>query len=201
MEFVQCHKMCLPDLQGALVCMSRRDMPVCPDDVITCRRSCAEPGSGLFAVHFIPQDVTFSINRWCQVPPCGGNWSICIRQDRQAKMHLDCRVFVSIITESSEYLLNLRTFSYDERHQRDVEGARCLGRTGTARVGIVGWDEDIVGSQFWGTGGSRKIPPTSINWYLTVKLRTRQKRSRIQNLGLSGITMLTLALWGLLIPI
>ena len=62
--------------KGALVCMSRRDIPVCPGDVIICRRSCAEPGSGLFAVHFLPHDVTFSINRWCQVPPCGGNWSM-----------------------------------------------------------------------------------------------------------------------------
>ena len=61
---------------GALVCMSRRDIPVCPGDVIIYRRSCAEPGSGLFAVHFLPHDVTFSINRWCQVPPCGGNWSM-----------------------------------------------------------------------------------------------------------------------------
>ena len=64
---------------GALVRMSRWDIPwdipVCPGDVIICRRSCAEPGSGLFAVHFLPHDVTFSINRWCQVPPCGGNWS------------------------------------------------------------------------------------------------------------------------------
>ena len=58
---------------GALVCMSRRDIPVCPGDVIICRRSCAEPGSGLFAAHFLPHDVTFNINRWCQVPPCGGN--------------------------------------------------------------------------------------------------------------------------------
>ena len=54
--------------------MSRRDIPVCPGDVILCRRSCAEPGSGLFAAHFPPHDVIFSINRWCQVPPCGGNW-------------------------------------------------------------------------------------------------------------------------------
>ena len=61
---------------GALVCMSRRDIPVCPGDVIICRRSCAEPGFGLFAAHFLPHDVTFSINRWCQVPPCGGNWSM-----------------------------------------------------------------------------------------------------------------------------
>ena len=60
-------------LRGALVCMSRRDILVCPGDVILCRRSCAEPGSGLFAAHFPPHDVTFSINRWCQVPPCGGN--------------------------------------------------------------------------------------------------------------------------------
>ena len=61
---------------GALVCMSRRDIPVCPGDVIICRRSCAEPGFGLFAAHFLPHDVTFSINRWCQVPPCGENWSM-----------------------------------------------------------------------------------------------------------------------------
>ena len=61
-------------IQGALVCMSRRDIPVCPGDVIICRRSCAEPGSGLFVVHFFPHGVTFSINQWCQVPPCGGNW-------------------------------------------------------------------------------------------------------------------------------
>ena len=54
--------------------MSRRDIPVCPSDVMICRRSCAEPGSGLFAAHFLPHDVTFSINRWCQVPPCGENW-------------------------------------------------------------------------------------------------------------------------------
>ena len=54
--------------------MSRRDIPVCPGDVIICRRSCAEPGSGLFVAHFLPHDVTFSIIRWCQVPPCGGNW-------------------------------------------------------------------------------------------------------------------------------
>ena len=59
---------------GALVCMSRWDMPVCPGDVIICRWSCAEPGSGLFAVHFLPHDVTFSIHRWCQAPPCGGSW-------------------------------------------------------------------------------------------------------------------------------
>ena len=56
--------------------MSRRDIPVCPGDVIICRRSCAEPGFGLFAAHFLPHDVTFSINRWCQVPPCGGNWNM-----------------------------------------------------------------------------------------------------------------------------
>ena len=62
--------------KGALVCMSRRDIPVCPGDVIICRRSCAEPGFGLFAAHFLPHDVTFSINRWCQVPPCGGNWNM-----------------------------------------------------------------------------------------------------------------------------
>ena len=37
---------------GALVCMSRRDIPVCPGDVIICRWSCAEPGSGLFAAIF-----------------------------------------------------------------------------------------------------------------------------------------------------
>ena len=61
---------------GALVCMSRRDIPVCPGDVIICRRSCAEPGFGLFAAHFLPHDVTFSINRGCQVPPCGGNWNM-----------------------------------------------------------------------------------------------------------------------------
>ena len=60
--------------EGELVCMSRRDMPVYPGDVIICRRSCAEPGSGLFAVHFLPHDVTFIIHRWCQAPPCGGNW-------------------------------------------------------------------------------------------------------------------------------
>ena len=59
---------------GALVCMSRWDIPVCPGDVIICRLSCAEPGSGLFAPQFLPHDVTFNINRWCQVPPCGGNW-------------------------------------------------------------------------------------------------------------------------------
>ena len=59
---------------GALVCMSRRDMPVCPGDVIICRWACAEPGSGLFAVHCLPHDVTFSIHRWCQAPPCGGTW-------------------------------------------------------------------------------------------------------------------------------
>ena len=47
-----------------------------PGDVIICRRSCAEPGFGLFAAHFLPHDVTFSINRWCQVPPCGGNWNM-----------------------------------------------------------------------------------------------------------------------------
>ena len=58
---------------GGLVCMSRWDILVCPGDVIICRRPCAEPGSGLFAAHFLPHDVTFSINRWCQVPPCGGN--------------------------------------------------------------------------------------------------------------------------------
>ena len=56
--------------------MSWRDIPVCPGDVIICRRSRADPGTGLFAAHFLPQDVTFSINRWYQVPPCGGNWSM-----------------------------------------------------------------------------------------------------------------------------
>ena len=61
---------------GALVCMSRRDIPVCPGDVIICRRSCAEPGFGLFAAHFLPHDVTFSINRWCQVPPGEGTPSM-----------------------------------------------------------------------------------------------------------------------------
>ena len=66
-----------PFTLGALVCMSRRDMPVYPGDVIICRRSCAEPGSCLFAVHFLPHDVTFSIHRWCQAPPCGGNWLLC----------------------------------------------------------------------------------------------------------------------------
>ena len=59
---------------GALISMSRRDIPVCPGDVIICRRSCAEPGSGLFAPQFLPHDVTFTINWWCQVPPCWGNW-------------------------------------------------------------------------------------------------------------------------------
>ena len=54
--------------------MSRRDIPVCPGDVIICRRSCAELGSGLFAPQFLPHDVPFTINWWCQVPPCGGNW-------------------------------------------------------------------------------------------------------------------------------
>ena len=57
---------------GALVCMSRRGMPVYPGDVIICRRSCAEPWSCLFAVHFLPHDVTFTIYRWCQAPSCGG---------------------------------------------------------------------------------------------------------------------------------
>ena len=77
---------------GALVCMSRRDIPVCPGDVIICRRSCAEPGSGLFAAHLLPHDVTLGINRWCQVPPaCGG---IAWRQDRQAKMHSDPDVII-----------------------------------------------------------------------------------------------------------
>ena len=61
---------------GALVCMSRRDIPVCPGDVIICRRSCAEPGSGLFAAYFLPHDVTLRFNQWCQVPPRGGNWPI-----------------------------------------------------------------------------------------------------------------------------
>ena len=56
--------------------MSRRDIPVCSGDVIICRRSCAEPGFGLFAAHFLPHDVTFSINRWCQVPPCRENWTL-----------------------------------------------------------------------------------------------------------------------------
>ena len=46
---------------GAIVCMSRRDMPVYLGDVTICWRSCAEPGSGLFGVHFLPHDVTFSI--------------------------------------------------------------------------------------------------------------------------------------------
>ena len=63
--------------QGALVCMSRRDMLVYPGDVIICRRSCAEPGSCLFAVHFLPHNVTFNIHRWCQASPCGGNWRLC----------------------------------------------------------------------------------------------------------------------------
>ena len=62
--------------KGAFVCMSRRDMPVHPSDVITCRRSCAEPGSGLFAVHFLPHDATFSIHRCCQAPSCRGNWRV-----------------------------------------------------------------------------------------------------------------------------
>ena len=65
-----------PQSLGALVCMSRRDIPVCPGDVIICRRWCAELGFGLFATHSLPHDVTFSINRWCQVPPCGENWSM-----------------------------------------------------------------------------------------------------------------------------
>ena len=52
--------------------MSRRGMPVYPGDVIICRRSCAEPWSCLFAVHFLPHDVTFTIYRWCQAPSCGG---------------------------------------------------------------------------------------------------------------------------------
>ena len=71
---LQCMRLDSYKSMRALVCMSRRDIPVCPGDVIICRRSCAEPGFGLFATHFLPHDVTFSINRWCQVPPCGGNW-------------------------------------------------------------------------------------------------------------------------------
>ena len=51
-------------------------MPVYPGDIIICRRSCAEPGSDLFAVHFLPHDVTFSIHRWSLSPPCGGNWRL-----------------------------------------------------------------------------------------------------------------------------
>ena len=54
------------------VCMSRRDMPVYPGDVIICRRSCAESGFRLFAMHFLLHDVTFNIHWWCQAPPCGG---------------------------------------------------------------------------------------------------------------------------------
>ena len=72
--------------------MSRRDMPVCPGDVIICRRSCPEPGSGLFAAHFLPHDVTFSIDRWCQVPSCGGKSFI--RQDRQAKCTQNLTVII-----------------------------------------------------------------------------------------------------------
>ena len=45
-----------------------RQLRLMHGDVIICRRSCAEPGSDLFAMHFLPHDVTFSIHRWCQSP-------------------------------------------------------------------------------------------------------------------------------------
>ena len=95
---------------GALVCMSRRDVPVCPGDVIICRRSCAEPGSGLFVPQFLPHDVTFTINWWCQVPLAEAIGA-CIRQDRLAEMHSDPdRDFfllsrdIVLLSAKSEYL-------------------------------------------------------------------------------------------------
>ena len=61
-------------IDGALVCMSRWDMPAYPGDVIICWRSCAVPRSGLFATNFLPHDAAFSIHRRCHAPPRGGNW-------------------------------------------------------------------------------------------------------------------------------
>ena len=62
------------DIVGALVCMSRRDTPVYPGDVINGRWSGGEPGTCFFVVHFLPHDVNFSIHRCCQAPSRGGKW-------------------------------------------------------------------------------------------------------------------------------
>ena len=73
-------------ITGALVCMSLQNISVFADNVIICRRPCAEPGSGMFAVHFLPQDVTFWIHQWFQAPLVE-EIDACMRQDRQTKMH------------------------------------------------------------------------------------------------------------------
>ena len=136
---------------GALVCMSRWDIPVCPGDVIICRRSCAEPGSGLFAAHFLPHDVTFSINRWYQVPPCGGNWLMCTSRS-WGQMHSKpdrdhfllirrycftlCKEWISPNSYLCIYNKNCRQANGDNRHivpdvltglDRDIRGyADCM---------------------------------------------------------------------------
>ena len=67
-----------PGNMGALVCMSRRDMPVYPGDVIICRRSCAEPGSCLFAVHFCSGSAgAFVVALSVALPRGGGGYSLC----------------------------------------------------------------------------------------------------------------------------
>ena len=83
--------------KGALVCMSRWDMPVHPGGVIICRRSCAEPGCCFFAAHFLPR---FSRTMLLSAFIGGAMWphaeenAACVRHDRQAKMHSDLTMII-----------------------------------------------------------------------------------------------------------
>ena len=73
---------------GALVCMSRWDIPACPGDVIKCQRSCAVPGSGLFAAHF-PRTMSLLALIGGARCPLVDEIDAYMRQDLQAKMHSD----------------------------------------------------------------------------------------------------------------
>ena len=68
--------------------MSRRDMPVYPCDVIISRRSCADPGSDLFAAHFLPHNAVSALTGGarCRLAEEIDEY---IGQDCQAKMHSD----------------------------------------------------------------------------------------------------------------